>query len=190
MNKSGKTITIFIILCVVILSCSTSIGFFLYHQEKRARKTAEGERDASREAESKLQGQLKEFTNQITLLKDKNKEADEKINNLLDEIELNEGVRDQLKKENATLKTAADNLKVETNDLGSKYQKAQEALSAEEQKQKQYEDQITQLKQQISQQVPAQTVQDDAREKVNEALNLEKIVGDPWFSSNLSPPYE
>jgi len=38
------------------------------------------------------------------LLQEKNKEADEKINGLLDELELQEGIREELKKENQALK--------------------------------------------------------------------------------------
>ena len=52
----------------------------------------------------KLQAQLKDIQGQLALAQDKNKEADQKINNLLDEQDLNEGLRTALKKENADLK--------------------------------------------------------------------------------------
>ena len=54
--------------------------------------------------ELKLQAQLKDIQGQLALAQDKNKEADQKINNLLDEKDLNEGLRAALKKENADLK--------------------------------------------------------------------------------------
>ena len=58
----------------------------------------------------KLQAQLKDVQGQLALAQDKNKEADQKINNLLDEKYLNEGLRTALKKENAGLKEQMENL--------------------------------------------------------------------------------
>ncbi len=108
LNKFGKTLTIFAALIVVLLVSSTSIGFFLYHKEAESRKAAESERDVSRANESKVRTELQAVKQQMVILQDKNKEADEKINSLLDEMELVEGVRDELKNENASLKAQAD----------------------------------------------------------------------------------
>src|SRR5580704_12564251 len=104
LNQAGKTITIFVVLIIILLLSSTSIGFYLYHLEERLHKNVERELDISRADGSKLQAQLKDVQGQLALAEDKNKEADEKINNLLDEQDLNEGLRTALKKENADLK--------------------------------------------------------------------------------------
>ena len=103
-NKAGKTLTIFVVLIIILLVSSTSIGFYLYHLEERLHKNVETQLDISRTEGLKLQAQLKEIQGQLALVEDKNKEADQKINNLLDERDLNEGLRTALKKENADLK--------------------------------------------------------------------------------------
>ena len=103
-NKAGKTLTIFVVLIIILLVCSTSIGFYLYHLEERLHKNVETELDRSHADGIKLQAQLKDVQGQLALVEDKNKEADQKINNLLDEQDLNEGLRNALKKENAMLK--------------------------------------------------------------------------------------
>ena len=103
-NKAGKTLTIFIILTIILLLSSTCIGFYLYHLEQRLHKNVETELGESRAEGLKLQTQLKDVQGQLALSQDKNKEADQKINNLLDEQDLNEGLRKALKKENAELK--------------------------------------------------------------------------------------
>ena len=107
LNKAGKTLTIFVVLTITLLVSSTSIGFYLYHLEERLHKNVETELDNSRTDGLKLQAQLKDTQGQLALAQDKNKEADQKINNLLDEQDLNEGLRTALKKENASLKEQA-----------------------------------------------------------------------------------
>jgi chromosome segregation ATPase len=108
MNNRGKTSTIFIILIVVLLASSTSIGFFLYNKEMQLRKSLESQLENSKYVEMKLQGDVKEARRQMELAEDKTKETDEKINNLMDEMDLNEGVRKELKAENASLKESIE----------------------------------------------------------------------------------
>ena len=103
-DKRGKTLTIFVVLIMILLACSTSIGFFLYHREVQLYKQDEIDLETSHAAELKLQADLKETKHQLTVALDKGKEADDKINNLMDEMELNEGLRKELKTENASLK--------------------------------------------------------------------------------------
>ena len=110
LNKTGKTLTIFVVLTIVLLVSSTSIGFYLYHQEERQHKSVQTELDQSRADGLKLQAQLKDIQGQLALALDKNKEADQKINNLLDEQDLNEGLRAALKKENVDLKEQMANM--------------------------------------------------------------------------------
>jgi len=151
-NKSGKTLTIFIVLIFILLISSTCIGFFLYHQEERARKTAQSDLDAARSSNDKLQVQLKDIQGQLALSQDKNKEADQKINNLLDEQDLNEGLRAALKKENAQLKEqitsveqAKQKIKTDLDDSVSKLSQYQQLLKESESKGKELEDRLSNL---------------------------------------------
>ncbi len=140
-DHSGKTLTIFVILIIIVLASSTSIGFFLYHKESDMRRSAESERDEGRETETKLQTQLKEAQKRLTVLEDKNKEADDKINNLMDEAELNKGLHNALKTENASLKEALETAKKEKEkitadfqDTDKRYQEAAGLLKAQQDK--------------------------------------------------------
>ncbi len=151
-NKAGKTLTIFVILIVVLLLSSTSIGFYLYHVEQRLHKTVETELDSSRAAGIKLQAQLKDVQAQLALAQDKNRDADQKINNLLDEQDLNEGLRKALKKENADLKTqiadlnqAKEKMKADLNDSAAKLAQYQDLLKNSEEKTKQLETHLASL---------------------------------------------
>jgi len=140
-DHSGKTLTIFVILIIIVLASSTSIGFFLYHKEADMRNSAESERDEGRTTETKLQTQLKEAQKRLIVLEDKNKEADNKINNLMDEAELNKGLHNALKTENASLKEALDTAKKEKEkifadfqDADKRYQEAAGLLKAQQDK--------------------------------------------------------
>ncbi len=153
-NARGKTLTIFAILVLILLVSSTSIGFYLYNREILVRKAAESDLEISRTAETKLQAGLKEALHQLAIAQDKNKEADDKINNLMDEIELNEGVRKELKTENASLKEALDAAKKEkekiksgVDDAERKYKQVQELLKAEQDKSSNLQSSLNQTEQ-------------------------------------------
>ena len=86
-----------------------------------------------------MQAQLKDIQSQLALSEDKNKEADQKINNLLDEQDLNEGLRAALKKENAELKEqiadldeSKQKIKADLDDAAAKLSQYQELLKASE----------------------------------------------------------
>jgi len=151
-NKDGKTLTIFVGLIVVLLISSTSIGFYLYHKEEHWRKNAESDLEGSRASEVKLQAQLKEVQSQLSLALDKNKEADQKINSLLDERDLNEGLRTVLKKENADLKqqietinSTKEKIKADLDNSNAKLSQYQDFLKAAQDKSKDLEARLTQL---------------------------------------------
>ena len=149
-NKAGKTLTIFIVLTIILLLSSTCIGFYLYHLEERLHKNVETDLDASRSDGLKLQAQLKDIQAQLALALDKNKEADQKINNLLDEQDLNEGLRAALKKENTTLKDQIDilnkskeKIKADLDDATSKLSQFQELLKTSQDKTQELETRLS-----------------------------------------------
>ncbi len=133
MDKQGKTITIFLVLISILLLSLTVIAMFFFQKESEMRKRAESDLAQSRSTESKLQAELKEAKKQVFIMEEKVKEADEKINDLQADLELAEGVRDQIKKENSTLKEA---LETETaakeqlrTELGSQLDEAKKHVS-------------------------------------------------------------
>jgi len=151
-NQAGKTLTIFVILTIVLLLSSTCIGFYLYHLEERLHKDVETQLDSSHNFANKLQLQIKDLQNQLALAQDKNKEADQKINNLLDEQDLNEGLRAALKKENAQLKdqmqtldAARVKMKSDLDDSLGKLTQYQELLKASEGRAKELEAHLADL---------------------------------------------
>jgi len=151
-NKAGKTLTIFIVLTYILLISSTSIGFYLYHLEQRLHKSVETQLDSSHTDELRLQSQLKDIQGQLALAQDKNKEADQKINNLLDEQDLNEGLRTALKKENTQLKgqmadidKSKQKIKADLDDAVAKLSQFQGLLKASQDKSKELETRLAGL---------------------------------------------
>ncbi len=109
MNKSGKTLTIFLgVLSALFLSLS-GIALYYYTNERKSRESAESTIEQLKDVEAKLQGDLKDTKKQVFVLEEKNKEADGKINDLMDNLELEKSLREEAKKENATLKEALQN---------------------------------------------------------------------------------
>ena len=109
MNNSGKTITIFLVVVVILLLCLSGIGIFSAKKENELRKSAEASLEQLKIISAKLEGDLKEAKKQVNLLEEKNKEADDKINDLTESLELEQGVKDELKKQNHDLSEALDN---------------------------------------------------------------------------------
>ncbi|HBR14589.1 MAG TPA: hypothetical protein DD723_03465 [Candidatus Omnitrophica bacterium] len=103
-NSSGKVLTIFLVIFAILLISLTAISIFFFQKEIERRKAAEGLLEKSRASEVKLEEELRELKKQSFLLGEKNKEADERINSLLDELDLEKGLREETKLESASLK--------------------------------------------------------------------------------------
>jgi hypothetical protein len=93
-----------------------------------------------------LQAQLKDIQAQLALAQDKYKEADQKINNLLDAQDLNEGLRTALKKENIKLKEqmadiekSKQKIKADFDDSVTKLSQYQKLLKVSQDKNKELE---------------------------------------------------
>lgn len=133
-NHGKTTLTVFIGLVMILLISSTSIAFFLYNKEMQKRQETEAELQNVRNAEMKLQADLKEARRQLTVLQDKNKEADDKINNLMDEMDLNEGLRKELKAETVSLKEQIEAAKKEKDKIKEEMDGAQKKIDEAERK--------------------------------------------------------
>ncbi len=176
MNRSGKTSTILLVVVAVILLSLTMISFYFYQSENTLRKDAEEKLGQTKALTDKLENELKEAKKQVALLEDKNKEADDKINGLLDELELQEGVRDQMNSENASLKEALQKESQDKQSLHAELVAAQEKaasleerLKSEEKMRVDIESKLKETEQKLTQQQQAQQAE----------VELEKIVVNP-----------
>lgn len=179
-NNSGKTITILIVLLTIILISSTSIGFYLYHRERDKNKQTQAQLEEIQQAQTKSLTEIDDLKKQVVILSDKNKEADEKINNLLDEIELNEGLRKELKKENDSLKNQADafnknqqKAKTDLDEANKKAKDLADQLDVEKNRANALAKQLTEMQQKINTSNTPQSPADAPK------IELNKIVVNP-----------
>ena len=103
-NKSGKTLTIFLVVIAVLLVSLTIISVFFFLEEVELRKTAEYNLEQLTITEAKLQADLKEAKKQVFIYEEKIKESDDKIESLMEDLELEQGLREEIKKENRQLR--------------------------------------------------------------------------------------
>ncbi len=108
MNKAGKTLTILLVVIIIILLSLSAITLFFLQKETDLRKTAETNLEQLKNQEAKIQAELKEAKRQVLIWEDKNKEADERINSLMDDLELEQGLREEMKRENESLREALE----------------------------------------------------------------------------------
>ncbi len=201
-NSSGKVLTIFLVVIIILSISLAAISIFFFQKEIERRKGLEGVLAQVKTDRSKLEAELQDAIKQGFLLQEKNKEADEKINGLLDELELAEGIREELKLENGSLKEQLEEKDKIAKDLQEKTANAAEAeknvvelnqrLQAEadakksleekiksmEQRNKELEETVNRLKQQEQQQQQksaAPAAGQPAASK-QEEVELEKIV--------------
>lgn len=104
MSKSGKTITVFLLVISILLLCLTIITIFFFQKEREMRKFAEVKLQGAQENAIDLEANLKEAKKQAFLFEEKTKEAEERINGLMDDLELEKGLREEMKAENTSLK--------------------------------------------------------------------------------------
>lgn len=104
MNASGKVLIIFLIITIILLVSLTALTIFFFQKEIDRRKLAEVTLEQSKASILKLEAELQDAIKQGFLLQEKNKEADEQINSLLDDLELEKGLREEAKLENLSLK--------------------------------------------------------------------------------------
>ncbi len=107
-NSNGKVITIFLVIFAILLISLTAISMFFFQKEIERRKSSEASLDQITAQKIRLETDLTEAQKQAFVLEQKNKEADEKINSLLDDLELEKGLREEVKKENQELKASLE----------------------------------------------------------------------------------
>ena len=130
MNSSGKVLTVFLVIFVILSLASVAVLMFYFQKEIERRKLAEFNLHESMANGVKIEDELKEVKKQSFLLQEKNKEADERINSLLDDLELEEALREEVKNENSSLKEQAAQISQERDKF--KQQSANAVLDSEE----------------------------------------------------------
>lgn len=103
-KKSGRVMTVFLVIAVILLFTGTAMALFFQQMEMRERKSLEGQLADVRLEKTGLQKSLDDFKEQVFLLEDKNREADERINGLLDELDLEKGLREEMRRETVSLR--------------------------------------------------------------------------------------
>ncbi|GEM_PF-649190 len=127
-NSSGKVLTIFLIIITILSVSSTAIAVFIFQKEKEQRIAAEKSLDKKHDELIRLKTELRDVRRENFLLEEKNKEADEKINNLLDELELEKGLKEEMKRESQTFKKQVKELKAEKEQLKAKLKAQKTAI--------------------------------------------------------------
>ncbi|NLE64942.1 MAG: hypothetical protein GX606_03385, partial [Elusimicrobia bacterium] len=93
---------------IIILLCGMAISLFFLSQETKTRRDLEVSLTDLQGRNAKIEAGLKEAAQQIEVLRAKNKEADEKINSLMEEIDLEKALSEKIKAENKQVKDALE----------------------------------------------------------------------------------
>jgi hypothetical protein len=111
MQKGGRTLFVFLFLVIVILISGVSISLFMLQKETQTRQATEQTVQDLTTRNTKIEAALKEARKQIEILDGKKKDADDRINSLLEEIDLEKGLNEKIKADN---KKVRDDLEAET----------------------------------------------------------------------------
>ncbi len=103
MNSSGKVLVIFLVITALLLISLTAISLFFFQKETERRKLAEVTLEEFQGEKTKVDEELKDLKKKNFLLQEKNKEAEARVNDLSDELELESGLREEAKLETVLL---------------------------------------------------------------------------------------
>lgn len=103
MNSSGKVLVIFLVITALLLISLTAISLFFFQKETERRKLAEVTLEEFQGEKTKVDEELKDLKKKNFLLQEKNKEAEARVNDLSDELELESGLREETKLETVLL---------------------------------------------------------------------------------------
>lgn len=153
MNSSGKVLVIFLVITAILLISLTAMSLFFFQKETERRKLAEATLEEYRSEKETLEEGLNKIKKQNFLLQEKNKEADERVNDLSDELELEKGLREEMKLEMASFKEKMEETLKERDGFAEEIktkealqEESMENLSALERKIKDLEEQLTAAK--------------------------------------------
>ncbi len=145
MAKSGKTLTIFLIVIAILLLSLTTITIFFFQKEREMRKAAQHELSRAQQRIQQLKTDLKEAKKQTYLLEERNKEKEETIASLENDLDFIKGVRDQIKEEKQALEKRLEDEKESKTILMDDLVEAKSRIGELEEKLKKKEAQLKQL---------------------------------------------
>lgn len=128
-NDSGKALTIFLILISVIFVSLTAISVFLLVKQVQLRESAEEHVAQLQTSEGLLRVELQDVKKQNELLDQKTKEAENQIESLLEELDLAQSVRDEVRKENRELKESLETMKKTTESLKAQFEQKEQDVN-------------------------------------------------------------
>ena len=177
MNSSGKVLIIFLVITAILIISLTAISLFFFQKETERRKLSEATLEEYQIEKMKVEDDLKELKKQNFLLQEKNKESEARVIDLSDELELESGLREEMKIETVSLEETIDQLTKEKEtfvkgieEKEALHEKLTKDLSASEQKIKELE---AQLKAEIERSQKLGQLYEKKQQE--EALKLEKI---------------
>jgi hypothetical protein len=168
---SGKTATIFLILFSVLLLSLTAITLFLFQKEREMRKTTELKLEVIQQDAQQLKQELDLAIKDKALLEQSKKEIEQKINGLLDEIDLEKGISEGLKQERLSLSK-------QLNDLADQKKRVEQERAVLTDKIQSLEDQLAEEKM-LREDVEREVEKYKEQELSNAHISLDKIVVTP-----------
>lgn len=107
-NNSGKILTVFLAIFAILLVSLAAMSMFFFQKELERRKLVETELEKITQVKTQMETELAAANKKIFVLEEKNKEADEKINSVLEDLELEQGLREEMRLENQQLRASVD----------------------------------------------------------------------------------
>jgi len=194
MNSSGKVLIIFLVITAILLISLTAISLFFFQKETQRRKMAEVTVEEFENEKIKLEGELEEISKQNFLLQEKNKEADERVNDLTDELELEKGLREEMKLATVALEEKLEKLNEEKTTIqkANEEQEGTQAkltkdLTTSQQKVKELE---AQLKAEIERSQKLGQLYEQQKEQISKAKEEVKVKEEERVSKNNIPNEE
>src|SRR3989338_5080213 len=99
MNSSGRVLVIFLVITAILLISLTAISLFFFQKETERRKLAESTLEEFQAQKAVLEKEFEELKKQNFLMEEKKKEAADRLHDLSDELELEKGLREEIKLE-------------------------------------------------------------------------------------------
>ena len=141
MNRnSGKVLTVFLVIVALLLISLAAVSIFFFQKETEKRQQVEKVLGTTQEQLAQVDTTLQETKKQKTILEEKNQELSERIEDITADLELEKGLKEETKKENAAL---TEQLK-ESNEAQNQLRKqVAEELKTSEGKIKDLQNQLT-----------------------------------------------
>ena len=139
MLKGGRTLLVFLILMIVLLVSGVSISLFMLQKETQTRQETERSVDDLTTRNTKFEAAIKEARKRVEMLEARNKDAEDRINSLMEEVDLEKGLNEKIKADNKKIR---DDLETESRSKGELRQKLMKELEAIQLKLKEAEQQV------------------------------------------------